>query len=228
MSVEILNEDLVKSLYTNDSKDMHDTHCSKLLPDALCELTNMQSYVAQEPESAVRSQLYSIKSYVSLNKSVKFDLQLIISFLVVITIVHTCKYLLYTSNTPPWFPAKGLRIGQLNIIISRIISGPVSKLSVKMYNLLYKMYNLGIYNSPWLSFVKSTLVSAGFGYVLRDQKIPRTLEYFKKVFKTRLKDQYLQTWTDDVASNAKSLNYRMYKSDISLEFYINYEIKNRF
>ena len=97
-----------------------------------------------------------------------------------------------------------------------------------MYNLLYKMYNLGIYNSPWLSFVRSTLVFAGFGYVLRDQKIPRTLEYFKKVLKTRLKDQYLQTWTDDVALNAKSLNYRMYKSDISLESYITYEIKNRF
>ena len=36
---------------------------------------------------------------------------------------------------------------------ARIISGPVSKLSVKMYNLLYKMYNLGIYNSPWLSWL---------------------------------------------------------------------------
>ena len=42
------------------------------------------------------------------------------------------------------------------------------------------------------------------------------------VFKTRLKDQYLQTWTDDVASNAKCINYRMYKSDISLEFYITF------
>ena len=30
-------------------------------------------------------------------------------------IVHTCKYLLYTSYTPPWFPAKGLRIAHLNI-----------------------------------------------------------------------------------------------------------------
>ena len=46
-----------------------------------------------------------------------------------------------------------------------------------MYNLLYKMYNLGIYNSPWLSLVKSTLLSAGLGYVWRDQKILRTLEY---------------------------------------------------
>ena len=59
---------------------------------------------------------------------------------------------------------------------ARIISGSVSKLSVKMYNLLYKMYNVGIYNSPWPCFVKSTLLSAGFGYVWRDQRIPRTLE----------------------------------------------------
>ena len=70
---------------------------------------------------------------------------------------------------------------------ARIITGPVSKLSVKMYNLLYKMYNLGIYNSPWLSFVKSTLLSAGFGYVWRDQKIPRTLGYLKKKLKLDLR-----------------------------------------
>ena len=56
-----------------------------------------------------------------------------------------------------------------------------------MYKLLYKMYNLGIYNSPWLSFVKSTLMSAGFGYVWRDQKIPRTLKYFKKFLKLDLR-----------------------------------------
>ena len=91
-----------------------------------------------------------------------------------------------------------------------------------MYNLLYKMYNLGIYNS----FVKFTLLSAGFGYVWRDEKIPRTLEYLKKVLKTRLKDQYLQTWTDDVALNAKCINYRMYKSDISLEFHLLFYLWN--
>ena len=42
---------------------------------------------------------------------------------------------------------------------------PNFKTVSKNYNLLYKMYNLGIYNSPWLSFVKSILLSAGFGYV---------------------------------------------------------------
>ena len=126
-----------------------------------------------------------------------------------------CKYILSVNKSTTSSMVYGELSGYpLNIeytsrcifFLGRIISGPVSKLSVKMYNLLYKMYNLGIYNSPWLSFVKSTLISAGFGYVWRDQKIPRTLEYFKKVFKIRLKDQYIQTWTDDVASNAKCIN----------------------
>ena len=48
---------------------MYDRQCSKFSPDTLCELTNMQSYVAQEPESVVRSQLDSIKSYLLFNKS---------------------------------------------------------------------------------------------------------------------------------------------------------------
>ena len=82
------------------------------------------------------------------------------------------------------------------------------------------MYNLGIYHSPWLSFVRSTLFSAGFGYVWQEQKIPRTFDFFKTAFKTRLKDQYLQTWTADIMSNAKCINYRMFKGDISLEPYL--------
>ena len=54
VSVEILNKDLVKSVYRNDSKDMYDRHCSKLSPDTLCEPTNMQSYVAQESVVSIR------------------------------------------------------------------------------------------------------------------------------------------------------------------------------
>ena len=80
---------------------MYDRHCRKLSPNTLCELTNTQSYVAQEPESVVRSQLDSVELYVLFNKSLNFDLQLILSFLAVLTIVHTCKYLLHTSNIPP-------------------------------------------------------------------------------------------------------------------------------
>ena len=58
VSVQILNEDWFKSVCNSDCKYMHDRHCSRSSPDTLCELTNMQSYVAQEPESVVRSQLY--------------------------------------------------------------------------------------------------------------------------------------------------------------------------
>ena len=115
VSVEILTEDLSQSVYSYDSRNIYYRHCSKLSPDTLCELTNIQSYVAQEPESVVRFQSDSVKSSVLFNQSLNFDLQLVLSFLVVLTIVHTCKYVLYTSNTPPWFPAKGLGIAHLNI-----------------------------------------------------------------------------------------------------------------
>ena len=35
VSVEILTEDLSQSVYSNDSRDMYDRHCSKLSPDTL-------------------------------------------------------------------------------------------------------------------------------------------------------------------------------------------------
>ena len=102
-----------------------------------------------------------------------------------------CRYILNVNKSPTSSMLYG-QSGRYSVNIectsrcilfwARIILGQVSKMSVKIYNLLYKMYNLGIYNSPWLSFVKSTILSAGFGYVWRNQKIPRTLEYLKKSF----------------------------------------------
>ena len=77
-----------------------------------------------------------------------------------------CKYVLNVSEitTSSWSTAN---LGRYPLIIectskgillcARIMSGPGSKvLSVKMYDLSYKLYYLGIYNSFWLSFVKFT------------------------------------------------------------------------
>ena len=70
---------------------------------------------------------------------------------------------------------------------ARIISGPVSKLSVKMYNLLYKMYNLGIYNSPWLSFVKSTYCLLGLDMFGEFKRYPVHLNILKRFLKLDLR-----------------------------------------
>ena len=69
----------------------------------------------RNPNLFAGSQLDSVKSSVLFNQSLSFDLQLLLSFLVVLTIVYTYKYLLYMSNNPPWFPVEGLRIAHLNI-----------------------------------------------------------------------------------------------------------------
>ena len=68
---------------------------------------------------------------------------------------------------------------------------------------------------------RDSVVTVNFEKVLLCKSVTLFLK-LDLVFKTRLKDQYLQTWTDDVASNAKCINYHMYKSDISLEFYITF------
>ena len=69
----------------------------------------MKSYFAQEPKSVVGCQ-----ASVLFKQSLSFDLQLL-SFMVILTIVHSCKYILYMSNTLPWLHAKKLSIAHLVI-----------------------------------------------------------------------------------------------------------------
>ena len=94
------------------------------------------------------------------------------------------------------------------------------KISNLLYKLLLKLYVDDIYKSPWCTYIKSILEGCGFSGIWDSQVIPCDKVCFKRVIKERLIDQFKQKWTAEIQLSAKCLNYRMFKTSLTLEHYL--------
>ena len=102
----------------------------------------------------------------------------------------------------------------------RLITGDQSKLSAKMYRLLFKLDAVGIYSSPWITNVRDILNDSGFSYMWLYQTSTTTNDSFRAQLKVRLQDQFQQTWSSEVFNSSKCINYRMFKSKLQFEEYL--------
>ena len=93
-----------------------------------------------------------------------------------------------------------------------------NKISCNILRLCMKLYVDGVYKLPWLEHVHSTLNNLGLTFLWQRQSV--TENVFKRMIKQRLKDQYLQSWNENVHANNVCYNYRMFKSDFRLEPYL--------
>ena len=89
-----------------------------------------------------------------------------------------------------------------------------------MYSLLIALYENNVYRSPWITFVKSKLDDLGLSYLWYQQNVENQ-EQFKQLVKTRLNDQYLQTWATRINESPKCDFYKCIKHSIELEAYLN-------
>ena len=62
--------------------------------------------------------------------------------------------------------------------------------------------------------VHSLLDSLGLSYIWSNQI--HTIEYFKRIVKQRLMDQFIQEWQSRVAENSVCSNYRLFKKNFAL------------
>ena len=77
------------------------------------------------------------------------------------------------------------------------------------------------YKSKWLLEINTLLDRLGLSYIHQTIDQPTyTLPRFKNIVKQRLKDQYLQTWHDNVFNSNMSVTYRMYKTEFKFEPYL--------
>ena len=94
----------------------------------------------------------------------------------------------------------------------------VSKLSCTMLKLQLHLLEKGEHVFPWLDNIKTLLNNLGLTYLWNRQTV--SINVFKKIIKQRLKDQYIQTWSNDVNNNSICYNYRMYKDGFKFENYL--------
>ena len=77
------------------------------------------------------------------------------------------------------------------------------------------------YKFKWLLEIHSLLDSLGLSFIHQNIDQPTyTLNKFKTIVKQRLRDQYLQTWHDNIFNCNMSVTYRMYKTEFKYEPYL--------
>ena len=102
---------------------------------------------------------------------------------------------------------------------ARLITDQKCKLSSLIYKLFYCMFELNIYESKWILYIKNSLIACGFPGVWNAQHIPNSFECFKEVIKRRLEDQFIQKWSEELFNSGKCTNYRIFKTNFILEKY---------
>jgi len=95
------------------------------------------------------------------------------------------------------------------------------KMSNIVYKFLYKLYLNNVYESPYITFVKTTLQDIGLhGIWLGQDNITFSPVWFKEKVKRSLLDNFIQDWYASVDHDSIYLNYRMYKITFAQEKYI--------
>ncbi len=90
-----------------------------------------------------------------------------------------------------------------------LLTGSQSKLSCRLYTLLYNLHVHESVSSKWIQYVKTTLDECGFSNIWESQSVS-SKTWLVKALKLRLQDQHRQTWSMGIFQQTKCINYRMF------------------
>ncbi len=102
---------------------------------------------------------------------------------------------------------------------AKVVNSKSDRICHIMYNLMFELDKQNVFHFPWINYVKSTLDDLGFSEYWQSQSIVST-EHFHNIVKARIKDQYMQSWSNDVISSRKCFNYRLFKHSFQYESYL--------
>ena len=144
--------------------------------------------------------------------------------------VHTqyCKYILKLRKNTMNCMTLG-ELGRLDMSCTvkermlnywfRIMNGKEMKISTIVCNILKLLNDHGIYSSPWLGYIHTTLHELGMSNVWQDYAKLNS-SWFKSAVKLRISDSYLQNWQSKINDSTQCINYRIFKTDICLDKYL--------
>ena len=110
-----------------------------------------------------------------------------------------------------------------SIIIKRRILGfwynminKENKLSSIIYRFNSNHAHVHNFEYKWLANVKSSFEATGLNTMWLNQATQQSRNVFVNKIEAVLKEQYMQSWHNDVSTSDKCLNYRLYNLFISL------------
>lgn len=138
------------------------------------------------------------------------------------------KHILQLKSSTPSFMVYG-ETGRFPIYVnvySRMISywaklstGCDNKIVNVLYKFLYTQYNNDTVKNPWFECIHRVLNICGFSNIWHQQKHVNE-KWIKNAVAQRLKDQFIQTWSNDMFNSSKGKIYRTFKLDFGCEKYL--------
>ena len=102
---------------------------------------------------------------------------------------------------------------------SKLLLDKASKLTHRLYSVLYNNFNNNQYDFTWLQKVISMLDEVGMSNIWTYQH-PKNSIWLSKTVYQKLQDQYRQSWLAALNESPKCLNYRIIKTEHKFENYL--------
>ena len=103
----------------------------------------------------------------------------------------------------------------------KLAVGKSSKISSALFKIVQDKHYNGSLNSPWLTSIINTLNNCGLGYLLNSPPGTLNLQHTKSTVKNRTLDIETQEWHSQVMESGHCTNYRIFKTELHFEEYIN-------
>ena len=109
---------------------------------------------------------------------------------------------------------------------AKILTGKNTKISYKLYLLLLYLHKNNIYFCKWILFIEKILQDVGLNYIWLSNVVTN-INWLCREVQNRLQMQYIQEWNSVVHNSPKCINYRTFKTEFKMEFYIS-ELQPKF
>ena len=105
-------------------------------------------------------------------------------------------------------------------IINNVNNDITTKLSSKIYKIMYYNHSSGILNIPWIENVKNLLCLSGYSGVWYSQQFVNS-KWLIKSTSQKFKDLYIQKWRSLITQTTSTNMYKYIKADFTRSSYIN-------
>ena len=103
----------------------------------------------------------------------------------------------------------------------KLAVGKSNKISSALFKIVQDKHYNGSLNSPWLTSIINMLNNCGLGYLLNSPPGTLNLQHTKSIVKNRTLDIETQEWHSQVTESGHCTNYRIFKTELHFEEYIN-------
>ena len=138
------------------------------------------------------------------------------------------KFILGLKSSTPSYMVYGEtgRFPLYVIIYSRMVSywaklftGPENKIVYTLYKYLLSQYNNENFKNPWIECIHNILNACGSPNIWNEHGA-LNVKWITNLVKQRLKDQFIQKWSNDINSSSKGHTYKIFKPIFGYEKYL--------